>query len=75
MREKDRAKFIRLANNRVNKAIKVIHLIGNLSSRSNYDYTDEDVRKIFDALKLEIQRCEERFHASRGKENDAFKLE
>ncbi len=75
MREKDRQKFIRLANNRVNKAIKVIQLIGNLSSRSNYDYTDEDVRKIFDTLKVELQQCEERFSANSAKDRGPFRLD
>lgn len=75
MREKDRATFIRLANNRVNKAIRLFHLIGNLASRSNYDYTEEDVNKIFDALRQELQRCEERFRASTGKEGGIFRLE
>lgn len=74
MREKDREKFIRLANKRVNRAIKVLQLIGNLSSRSNYDYTEEDVRKIFDALKSELQSCEQRFQAG-SKESGAFRLD
>lgn len=74
MREKDREKFIRLANKRVNNAIKTLQLIGNLADRSNYDYTDEDVRKIMDALKSELQRCEERFQLGK-KEDRRFKLE
>lgn len=74
MREKDREKFIRLANKRVNRAIKVIQLIGNLSSRSNYDYSEEDVQKIFDALKAELQSCEQRFQPG-TKESGAFRLD
>lgn len=42
-------KFTRLANMRVNKAIKSVSLIGNLSS-GQYGYTDEDVQKIEAAL-------------------------
>src|SRR5262249_56798948 len=49
-RKYDREKFVGLANKRVIRAIKAIQLIGNLSNRSNYDYTDEDVDKILKAL-------------------------
>lgn len=74
MREKDREKFIRLANKRVNTAIKTLQLIGNLSDRSNYHYTDDDVRKIIDTLKAEVQRCEERFQTGK-KDERRFHLE
>jgi len=53
-REKDRAKFVELAEKRVTRAIKDIRLIGNLSNKSNYSYTDQDVRKIIRALEAEI---------------------
>lgn len=61
MRDEDRAKFVALANKRVSKALKSIQLIGNLSNRSNYDYTDEDIAKIFRALQDELAACKKRF--------------
>jgi hypothetical protein len=76
LREEDREKFVILANSRVNKAIKAIHLIGNLSNRSNYDYTDEDVHKIFRALNEEITACKRRFELASKKSPDiTFKLD
>lgn len=75
MRSKDREKFVRLANKRVNKAIKELQLIGNLANKSNYDYTEEDIRQIFQALKAELKRCEERFVSSSAKENEPFRLQ
>jgi hypothetical protein len=75
MREKDREKFVRLANRRVTRALKNIQLIGNLSDRSNYDYTREDVDKIFSALRSELKRCEERFSNMSAKDNELFRLE
>ena len=53
MRDK-RGKFIELATNRVNRAIKDIRLIGNLSNRSAYEYTDEDMKKIAKTLQREL---------------------
>lgn len=76
MREEDRKKFVDLANSRVNKAIKAIQLIGNLSNRSNYDYTDNDVSKIFRALSEEIAACKRRFEiASKKSPDTSFKLD
>ena len=69
MREKDRERFVDLANKRVSKALKSIQLIGNLSNRSNYDYTEEDVAKIVRALQHEISGCRKRFDLALNKSN------
>lgn len=60
-REIDRKNFVRLANKRVNNALKYISLVGNLSNTSNYYYTEEDVQKIFDTIRNELNECEKRF--------------
>jgi hypothetical protein len=76
MRDNDRAKFVQLAQARVNKALKDIQLIGNLSNRSNYDFTDDDVTRIFKALNEEIAVCRKRFDLSKKKNGAAkFTLE
>ena len=51
---KNRDKFVELAENRVSRVVKDIRLIGNLSNRTNYSYTDEDVKKIVSTLKSPI---------------------
>jgi ABC-type Fe3+-hydroxamate transport system substrate-binding protein len=56
-----REKFLQLAENRVNKALKQISLIGNLSNKNVYEYNDEEVKKIFRALRDEIKLAESRF--------------
>lgn len=65
-------KFKELAEKRVNNALKNIQLIGNLSNTNNYDYSEEDVSKIFKTLKEEIQTAEARFKISSKK--GKFKL-
>lgn len=76
VRNNDREKFVNLAQARVNRAIKDIQLIGNLSNRSNYDYTDEDVSKIFKVLGEEVAACRKRFELSKKKTEAAkFTLE
>lgn len=68
-----RAKFVELAEKRVNKTLKDIELIGNLSSQTNYDYTDEDVQKIVRALEEALQRMKSRFGTGE-EEEPLFKL-
>lgn len=65
-------KFRRLANSRVNNAIKDMDLICNLANKSNYDYTQEDVDKILRALKAAYTEVEKAF--SKNKKKTRFEL-
>lgn len=60
-------KFKRLATLRVNNTIKCIDLIGNLSNRSTYDYSDEEIRKIFSVLNDRIKEVKSRFKSQSSK--------
>lgn len=74
MAERDkRQKFEELAEKRVNKAIKDLRLIGNLSNRNNYSFDESDVRKIVKALDDEVRAIKARFMQTRPC-NDNFKL-
>lgn len=73
-READREKFKELAEKRVNKTIKDIKLIGNLSNKSNYSYTEQDVKKIYSALKKELDLMKSRFDNNGANEDEVFKL-
>jgi hypothetical protein len=73
-REVDRGKFVELAEKRVRRALKDISLIGNLSNRSNYSYTDEDAKKIYRALRSAIDDMKSRFDRKGGGEEEVFKL-
>jgi hypothetical protein len=70
MREGDREKFKRLATKRVNAALKAIQLIGNLSNKSNYDYSDEDVHRVFRALQNELNTCRKKFDLAQKRRNE-----
>lgn len=73
-REEDRAKFIDLAEKRVNRALKDIQLIGNLSNKSNYAYTDEDAQKIHRALRKAIDEMKTKFESKGTAAKNEFKL-
>jgi hypothetical protein len=67
-------KFVTLAEKRVNNALKAIKIIGNLSNRNNYEYTDKDVKKIVAALRQEVQTVEQKFSAGGSGPASGFKL-
>lgn len=69
-----RDNFVRLAESRVAKAIDSLRVIGNLSNRSNYEYTEEDARKIISALQAELAVLKGKFSPSDTKHRN-FKLE
>lgn len=68
------AKFVELANKRVNKAIKDIRLIANLGNKGNYSYSDEQASKIVRALQKELDKVKERFKDSSHNSSDEFSL-
>jgi hypothetical protein len=74
MATESRNKFVKLAEKRVSKVLKDIKLIGNLSNRSNYSYTDEDILKIHKALKRAVDDSRARFDRSGSTEDESFKL-
>lgn len=69
-----RAKFVELAQNRVNKAISHIRLIGNLANRTNYEFDDEDARKIVKALQREVDALKAKFGDKGGASSSSFTL-
>ena len=59
--ETKRDRFVRLAEARTNKILEMMRLLGNCSSKSNYEYSDEDIKKIFNALERELKNTKNRF--------------
>lgn len=71
--ETKNAAFKRLAGNRTNNAIKNIRLLGNLSNKHNYAYTEEDFKRIFGSVENELKLAKSKFLISLAK-NKKFKL-
>lgn len=74
MKADRREKFVELAEKRVNRALTHIRLIGNLSNRSNYSYTDNDVAKIYRALKKSLDEMKGRFDRNGDDSENEFSL-
>ena len=76
MRKNDRDKFVRLATKRVSSSLKSMQLVGNLSNKSNYDYAEGDVSKIFKALQDELNACKRRFElATQARTKSVFTID
>ena len=73
MNESKREKFVRIAEARTNKIIDMIQLLGNCSNKAVYDYSKEDVKKIFSAIEEELRSAKSKFDTT-DSENIKFKL-
>lgn len=43
------------------ETLRHLRLVGNLANRGNYEYTDEHVRQVLDALEAELRQLKHRF--------------
>ena len=66
-------KFVRIAEARTNKIIDMIRLLGNCSNKASYEYSKEDVRKIFTAIENELKAAKAKFDSS-SDDSIKFKL-
>ncbi len=74
MRETKRERFIRIAEARTNKILDMLKLLGNCSNKSNYDYSEDDIKKIFSAIEKETKNAKAKFNGSDTQKEDRFTL-
>lgn len=65
-------KFVRIGEYRMNKAIEAIGRLENLSNRSAYEYTPEQVEAMFSVLEQRVAQVREKFAAAKPKEGVFF---
>ena len=73
--ESKRERFVRLAEARTNKIIDMIQLLGNCSNQSQYEYSQKDVVKIFNAIQAELDSAKKRFNKQDTQKGNKFKLD
>jgi len=66
-----RERFRRLGTYRTNEVLKRLKILGNCANRSAYDYTEEEVNKIFTEIERKVKEIRAKFHFPKLKE---FKL-
>tara|TARA_B100000787_G_scaffold36846_1_gene25882 strand:- start:118 stop:351 length:234 start_codon:yes stop_codon:yes gene_type:complete len=67
------AKFIELAEKRVNKTLNELKLIKNLSNKNYYEFTDDQAKKIIRVLQQEMDLIKKSFTTLNTQEQ-GFKL-
>lgn len=72
-KDKKVERFRKVAVGRTNKIIDTLQLLGNCANKSNYEYTDEEVKKIFNAIERELRDTKAKF-AEASKKNERFTL-
>jgi len=68
-----RERFIKIAENRTNKIITMMKLLGNCSNKNNYSYQEDDVKQIISALENELKSLKLRFQEVENNKKE-FKL-
>ena len=59
--ESNHDRFRRLATQRTNAVLHRLQILGYCSNPQLYDYSDEDVKKMFRAIESELRRVKARF--------------
>lgn len=62
-----RSRFKKVAENRTNKIINMIELLGNCANTSNYEYTEKEVKKIFEAIEQSLKNTKNKFTIAQSK--------
>ena len=57
--ENKKENFKRISENRVSKILVLLSQLTNLCNSSYYEYTDEDIEKIFTAIEEETKKSKE----------------
>lgn len=69
--ESKNEKFIRIASPRVNSVIDKLDILSNCAS-ANYEYTEEQVESMFQAIRDAVDNCYEQFRPKAKAEKEKF---
>ncbi len=68
MPQSKRERFVRIAEARTNKIIDMLRLLANCSNKSNYEYSEDDIKQIFSAIEREVKLTKNQFLGIEAKE-------
>jgi len=58
-------RFKRIASKRTNDILEKVRILGNCSNKSSYEYTEEDVNKIFSEIDKQLKLTKIKFLAGK----------
>lgn len=56
-----RERFVKIAERRVNQILENLNNLGKCSNKSNYEYTDDEVRRIFREIDRKLREVKLQF--------------
>lgn len=59
------ARFKRIAAKRTNEILEKIRILGNCSNKSSYEYSEEEVNKIFSEIDKQLKLTKAKFLAGK----------
>ena len=65
--DKKRERFKKLAVYRTNEVLKRLKVLGNCANRSAYEYTEEEINKIFSEIERKTREIKAKFHFPKNK--------
>ena len=71
-RKEKQKRFKRIASRRTDLILHYLHLLGNCSNKSTYNYSETDIKKIFLIIDEQLRTTKARFKGGRFK--NKFKL-
>ena len=69
--ESNNERFKRIASKRTNEILEKIRILGNCSNKSSYEYTEEEVNKIFSEIDKQLKLTKAKFLVGK---RERFKL-
>jgi len=66
-----RERFVRIATARTNKILNNIKILGNCSNLNAYEYSEDEIKKIFIEIEKQLKETKNKFDFKKRKE---FKL-
>ena len=73
-REARRERFVRIAERRVNKILNDFDSLGKCANKKNYEYTHEDVKKIFQNIEKKMKVIKA-YYQNSSEKKQGFTLE
>ncbi|MGC9968178.1 MAG: hypothetical protein ABSC29_00375 [Minisyncoccia bacterium] len=67
-KETPRDRFKRLATLRTNAVLKRLKVLGNCSNRQAYEYSEDEVDKIFSEVERKLKEVKAKFHFPKNRE-------
>ena len=62
--EEKKERFKRLATMRTNEVLRRLKVLSNCSNRSAYEYSEDEISKIFSAIDKAVKDARSKFHSS-----------